>query len=65
MKEISFTCSLLFGDKLNPEGLLIVLECLKDRVFHIETGYVNSLDSSRGCTLLAELHQSQAEATTK
>ena len=35
--------------------LLVVLECLKDRAFHIETVYVNSLDPSRGCTLQAEL----------
>ena len=35
--------------------LLVVLECLKDHAFHIETVYVNSLDPSRGCTLQAEL----------
>ena len=47
MKEISFG-----GDKLNTRTLLVVLECFKDRAFHIETVYVNSLDPSRGCTLL-------------
>ena len=46
---------LLVGDKLNTRTLLVVLECLKDRAFHIETVYVNSLDPSRGCTLQAEL----------
>ena len=51
MKEIY----LLVGDKLNRRTLLVVLECLKDRAFHIETVYVNSLDPSRGCTLQAEL----------
>ena len=35
--------------------LLVVLECFKDRAFHIETVYVNLLDPSRGCTLQAEL----------
>ena len=35
--------------------LLVVLECLKGRDFHIDTVYVNSLDPSRGCTLQAEL----------
>ena len=53
MKEISFT--MLIGDKLNTRTLIVVLECLKHRAFHIETGYVNSLDPSRGCTLQAEL----------
>ena len=52
MKEISFTGSL---DKLNTRTLRVVLECLKDRAFHIETVYVNSPDPSRGCTLQAEL----------
>ena len=32
IKEISY---LLVGDKLNTITLLIVLECLKDRAFHI------------------------------
>ena len=35
--------------------LLVVSECLKDRAFHIDTVYVNSLDPSRGCTLQVEL----------
>ena len=44
--------------------LLVVVECLKDRSFHIDTVYVNSLDPSRGCTLQAELMVTlQAEAT--
>ena len=46
---------LLVGDKFNTRTLLAVLECLKDRAFHTETVYVNSLDPSRGCTLQAEL----------
>ena len=41
MKEISFY--LLVGDKLNTRTLLVVLECLKDRAFHIETVYVKSV----------------------
>ena len=45
IKAISFTCSLVI--KLNTRTLLVVLECLKDRAFHIETVYVNSLDPSR------------------
>ena len=53
MKEISFY--LFLGDKLNTRTLLVGLECFKDRAFHIETVYVNSLDPSRGCTLQAEL----------
>ena len=39
---------LLVDDKLNKRILLVVLECLKDRAFHIKTVYVNSLDPSRG-----------------
>ena len=39
MKEISFV-----GDTLNTRTLLVVLECLKDRAFHMETAYVNSLN---------------------
>ena len=35
--------------------LLVVVECLKDCAFHIETVYVSSHDPSRGCTLQAEL----------
>ena len=37
--------------------LLVVLECLKDCAFHIDTVYniYNLLDPSRGCTLQAEL----------
>ena len=35
---------------MNTRMLLVVLECLKDRAFHIKTVYVNPLDSSRDCT---------------
>ena len=42
MKEISY---LLVGDKLNTRTLLVVLECLKDRAFHIWAVYVNSVCS--------------------
>ena len=31
---------LLVGDKLNTRTLLVVLECLKDRAYHIETVWV-------------------------
>ena len=31
VKETSFTCSLMLGDKLNTKMLIVVLECLKDR----------------------------------
>ena len=56
MTEISFTfIRLVFVcDKLNTRTLLVGLKCLKDRAFHIDTVYVNSLDPSRGCTLQAE-----------
>ena len=37
---------LLVGDKLNTRTLLVVLECLKERAFHIQTVYVNSLDTN-------------------
>ena len=40
---------------MNVRTLLVVLDCLKDHAFQIETVYVNSLDPSRGCTLQAEL----------
>ena len=49
MKEINF--AMLIGDKLNTRTLIVVLECLTHRAFHIETGYVNSLDSSIGAAL--------------
>ena len=35
--------------------LLVVVECLKDYAFHMDTVYVNSLEPSKGCTLQAEL----------
>ena len=42
--EVSLSKYLLVGEKLNTKTLLVVSECLKDRAFHIQTVYVNSLD---------------------
>ena len=40
---------------MDTRTLLVVLECLKDRAFHIETVYMNSLDPSIGWIPQAEL----------
>ena len=55
VEEISFTCSLVINWYKNVACTYVVLACLKDHAFHIDTVYVNSINTIRGCTLQAEL----------